>query len=257
MKLLQRYTINQYIYQSDICNVIKCHDEILDKDVAVKEIFEEFCSVDDFNNECTMIKMFECENSVKFLDSFKHCHCFYIVMEYYEETLFDSIICKGSISENECLKKFSKLIKVLINMHMNGYAHCDIKLENILIKNGDLVLADYGQSINFKSTIPACKRIGTSSYCPPEILKGDKFDENVDVYALGVTLYACLTGQFPFYGSNQYEYEINVIRSDPDIQQLKNNNVSNDTVQMIEKMLNKSSKNRPTIRDIEKCISTI
>jgi len=83
-------------------------------------------------------------------------------------------------------------------------SHRDIKPENILFdENMNAKLIDFGfacrsQSKNLNKTI-----CGTPSYTPPEIIKRTNYDaELVDVWSLSVTLYAMLTAQLPFEGSN-------------------------------------------------------
>ena len=81
----------------------------------------------------------------------------YILMEYVEGITLDKLAMRaGGIPEKALLYIFKKIIKILMSLHANGIAHCDIKPENILINSeGEVNLIDFGfaaelQSIGFK-----------------------------------------------------------------------------------------------------------
>lgn len=89
-------------------------------------------------------------------------------------------------------------------MHHQGYAHLDIKLENILLDEFyNIKLADFGSSLDLSQTNGYTHlRRGTKFYLPPEIENEDEEDESYngyssDVYTLGITLFLLLTGEFP------------------------------------------------------------
>lgn len=84
--------------------------------------------------------------------------------------------------------------------------HRDLKLENVLIKNGVVKIADFGlakkmesSSSNEHLTRSFC---GTKAYLAPEILMGSFYDYKVDIWSLGVLLFVMLFFKFPF-GSRQ------------------------------------------------------
>jgi serine/threonine-protein kinase len=78
-------------------------------------------------------------------------------------------------------------------MHLLGYAHCDIKPNNILRSDAGMVkVIDFGQSCRI-GTIK--ERIqGTPDYIAPEQVQRRPVDVKTDVFNLGATLYWCLTG---------------------------------------------------------------
>ena len=45
-------------------------------------------------------------------------------------------------------------------------------------------------------------RTGNINYCAPEIFSGGGYNVGIDVWAVGVVLYQCLTGKLPFYKEN-------------------------------------------------------
>ena len=81
--------------------------------------------------------------------------------------------------------------------------HRDIKLENVLLDRSCRIvkLIDFG----FSTCVPNDKKIklfcGTPSYMAPEIVMKEEFrGPPADIWALGVLLYALLSGKFPFKG---------------------------------------------------------
>jgi serine/threonine protein kinase len=97
---------------------------------------------------------------------------------------------------------FYQLIQAVSSLHNEaGYAHMDIKLENILISNeGLLKLCDFGLSTETNSQI--CRILGTQSYMAPEILTSTKQPCNAkltDIFSLGVLFYILAFGAPPFH----------------------------------------------------------
>lgn len=99
---------------------------------------------------------------------------------------------------------FSELFKVISHIHERNICHRDIKPENILFdaQNRRIKVIDFGIS---KKTFQRGSRrdmltiIGTSQFLAPEILLGGGYDERVDLWSIGVTLYFLVAKQTPFY----------------------------------------------------------
>ena len=79
--------------------------------------------------------------------------------------------------------------------------HGDLKLENLLVKDNKPVLADFGLARPFQPGKRFELIAGTQEYMAPEIWNGD-YDVTAEMWALGVILFALLSGQKPFSGSN-------------------------------------------------------
>ena len=96
---------------------------------------------------------------------------------------------------------FNQLVDGLGSMHNKaGYAHMDIKLENILISNdGHLKLCDFGLSTYISN--PVFKMFGTDAYMAPEIHNARIVPcdaRKADVFSLGVLFFIFAFGAPPF-----------------------------------------------------------
>jgi tRNA A-37 threonylcarbamoyl transferase component Bud32 len=93
-----------------------------------------------------------------------------------------------------------QLASGLMALHAAGTIHCDIKPENILVTaSGRVVVLDFGLAASSRSRRAAR---GTPAFMAPEQFVGE-VSEATDWYAVGVLLYASLTGRLPVAGSSR------------------------------------------------------
>ena len=130
-------------------------------------------------------------------------------MEYVEgDCLFDVAMKLGPLGEENAKALFSQLLDVMVYLDENQIAHCDLKLENIVVdKKMNLKLLDFGfaqdQNIDKLS-----KYRGTKTYMAPEIRNREIYDgTQADVFSAGVLLFILVVGNFPFtYASLKEPY---------------------------------------------------
>ncbi|BFZ62751.1 serine/threonine protein kinase [Saitoella coloradoensis] len=129
----------------------------------------------------------------------------YIVMELAPGgELFDLIIERQKLTENETRHIFLQLLTGLKYLHERNIVHRDIKPENILVMdkgNMSIRLADFGLAKIVGEDSFTTSLCGTPSYVAPEILVNTshrKYGHPVDVWSCGVVLYICLCGFPPF-----------------------------------------------------------
>jgi len=107
---------------------------------------------------------------------------------------------KKRLSEEESRSVFFQVLQAIDHLHGLGVAHRDIKLENVLfVDTKDIKLIDFG----FSTVCQPGKKLkvfcGTPSYMAPEIVRRTEYEgKPVDIWSLGIFLYALLCGCFPF-----------------------------------------------------------
>ena len=149
------------------------------------------------------------DHIVKYYNSYKEKDNFCIIMEYAGNVTLKQYIenhIKTNVNqfmEEEKVKNIVKQICLgLKEIHDSNIIHRDLKPENIFIdENNKLKIGDFGIS---KISKYAVTKKGTIGYMAPEMMFGDKYDNKVDIYALGCIIYELITLQ-NYYKDKTYE----------------------------------------------------
>lgn len=143
----------------------------------------------------------------------------YYVMEYLEgESLREFVSHKGKLSEQEMTAVLAPIADAVATLHRNNMTHLDIKPDNIMLvreKDGNIrpVLIDFGLSKHYGNDGNPTSTINTlgcsDGYSPAEQYMGiTSFSPESDIYALGATMYYCLTGKLPRKAAELREGEL-------------------------------------------------
>ncbi|KAJ4844138.1 SNF1- protein kinase catalytic subunit alpha kin10 [Turnera subulata] len=118
--------------------------------------------------------------------------------------LFDYIVVKGSLPEDEARKVFQQIISALAYCHTSMIVHRDLKPDNILLDSKcNVKLADFGFSNTLQDGHFLKTSCGSYNYAAPEVISGKWYaGPEVDVWSCGVILYALLCGTLPFDDEN-------------------------------------------------------
>lgn len=148
-------------------------------------------------------------NEFKTLSSIKHTHLIkvydfgllennipFFTMEIIEgDDLHNFLAQKNNIAKLPLI--IEQIISTLAYLHERKIIHSDIKPENVMIINRDdsysVKLLDFGLAA--ASGIDRKTISGTPRFLSPEILKEKEYSESSDLYALGMTLVECITGE--------------------------------------------------------------
>jgi len=128
----------------------------------------------------------------------------WVVMELVEgETLSDTIK-RGPVPSQRTAAIGRSIAQALAYVHQQGLVHRDVKPGNVLIGNDERVrLTDFGiaRLVDAARVTSTGMMVGTASYLAPEQVAGDPVGPAADVYALGLVLLECLSGQREYNGS--------------------------------------------------------
>ncbi|KAI0529010.1 hypothetical protein KFK09_001555 [Dendrobium nobile] len=129
----------------------------------------------------------------------------YVVMEYVKSgELFDYIVEKGRLQEDEARRFFQQIISGVEYCHRNMVVHRDLKPENLLLDSKcNVKIADFGLSNIMRDGHFLKTSCGSPNYAAPEVISGKLYaGPEVDVWSCGVILYALLCGTLPFDDEN-------------------------------------------------------
>ncbi|CAD6447890.1 605b355b-7eb9-4601-908d-2328416a551f [Sclerotinia trifoliorum] len=208
-KFLQKYTVLEKLGSGHYATVYLCVEKCTGQRFAVK-IFTrkhgagEKQRIEGLQQEIAILMGVSHPNMLCLKDTFDEPDATYLVLELAAEgELFNWIVKKGKLTEQETRKVFVQLFEGLKYLHERGIVHRDIKPENILMTDEDLhvKLADFGLSKIIGEASFTTTLCGTPSYVAPEILQDNncrRYTRAVDIWSLGVVLYICLCGFPPF-----------------------------------------------------------
>jgi serine/threonine protein kinase len=141
-------------------------------------------------------------NVVRVLNFFRANETVYMVMQYERGRTLQEHIQKhkGEIREAFVRNVFTRLLNGLREVHTQKLLHLDIKPSNIYLRtDGNPVLLDFGaarQALNYSG--PALKPMYTPGFAAPEQYKSpEEMGPWTDIYAVGASMYACLSGSSP------------------------------------------------------------
>ncbi|KAK2987759.1 hypothetical protein RJ640_016354, partial [Escallonia rubra] len=148
---------------------------------------------------------------------------FYMVLEYVE----GKWVCEGSgppggLGENTARKYLRDIVSGLMYLHAHNIVHGDIKPDNLLVTgSGTVKIGDFSVSQVFEDENDELRRSpGTPVFTAPECCLGLTYHgKAADTWAVGVTLYCMLLGNYPFLGDtlqDTYDKIVNNILSFPD-----------------------------------------
>jgi serine/threonine protein kinase len=113
----------------------------------------------------------------------------------------------GGMKESEAKKLIYQLLKALAYLHENHVCHRDIKLENILLMSHGITadnvrLGDFGFAATIVNGLVRGQPVDSLQYWAPELWNSTHHDEKVDIWAVGVIMFLCLTFRYPKMAEN-------------------------------------------------------
>lgn len=139
---------------------------------------------------------------VKNFDYFTDEFFEYIVMEYCEKDLLTFVNNTDILEESKVKEIFTQICFGIKFLHNHNIVHSDIKLENILLIQGKIKLADFGLSEIFNVNKREYVK-GSLHYSAPEVFIGVPIiGPSLDIWSLGIVLHALLTKKIPLILKN-------------------------------------------------------
>ncbi|KAJ9645390.1 hypothetical protein H2199_003398 [Coniosporium tulheliwenetii] len=134
------------------------------------------------------------------------------------DELYHYLSTHGPLEPAKVQRIFTQLVGAVAYVHSRSCVHRDLKLENILLdKHENVKLVDFGFTREYEGKASYLQTwCGTVCYSAPEMLKGEKYaGEKVDVWSLGIILYAMLCGELPFDEDDENDTKNKILKDEP------------------------------------------
>jgi serine/threonine protein kinase len=221
---LGNYDIVSKIAEGGMGTVYKARNRATGQIVALKVIAPATAKnpvlLQRFEREFLAAKVLDHPNVVKALD---YCGALphpFIVMEFVDGmSVGQRIELKGAYPEAEAVRIIKQVCDGLQGAHKQGLVHRDVKPDNILVtRDGVAKLTDMGLVKDLEGDLNLTRTgrgLGTPHYMAPEQFRNAKsVDVRGDIYSLGATLYAMVTGLVPFGNASPLDCWMKKIRNE-------------------------------------------
>ena len=192
-------------------------DRVLDKDVAVKILREQYATdpvfLARFTAEALHAARLSHPGLVTIFDSgLDHGTAFLVMEVVHGRTLQEELRSEGPFAVGRAVMVASDVCGVLEVAHRAGVVHRDIKPGNILISDdGSTRVFDFGiaRTEGSPALTQTATVIGTAAYISPEQAAGGRAEPQSDLYSVGCVLVEMLTGSPPFTSETRWQCSTN------------------------------------------------
>src|SRR5881296_1846200 len=193
-----------------MATVYLARDRKYDRPVALKVLRPELAAVlggERFLREIRLTAQLQHPHILTLIDSGEADGFLYYVMPYVEgESLRQRMEREGQLPLDEALRITRAIASALDFAHGRGVIHRDVKPENIMLHQGEPMVADFGIALAISSAgrerlTETGLSLGTPAYMSPEQASAEpKLDGRSDQYSLASVLYEMLAGEPPYTG---------------------------------------------------------
>jgi eukaryotic-like serine/threonine-protein kinase len=224
--LSDRYRLTTRIGGGGMGEVWRASDVVLGREVAVKVLTPAL------TEHATFVRRFQ--NEARAMATLRHPGVVdvydyglavvggrtisYLVMEYVPGESLDLILRRRPLSQARTMQLVAEVADALAAAHAQGIVHRDVKPGNLLVRpDGRVALGDFGiaHSASAGQLTATGAMLCSAGYCAPEMATASDVSPAVDVYALGVVAYECLTGRLPFDGDTPVQIIYKHLHSAP------------------------------------------
>ncbi|NCQ18127.1 MAG: hypothetical protein COZ80_01360 [Ignavibacteria bacterium CG_4_8_14_3_um_filter_37_9] len=204
---IQSYELIERVGIGGMGEVWKARHIISNEIVAIKSIFSEFSNDAAFRHrflqQTTTLEKLNHKNIVRITEFIEEPAALHLVMELIEGQTLDKLIGEeiGPIPFEKALPLFIQILEGISYAHKQRIVHRDLKPGKIFVTTENIIkITGYGVVRNegrVKSSQTGTKK-KTLFYKSPQQARGERVDEQCDIYSAGIILYEMLTGKLPF-----------------------------------------------------------
>ncbi|KAJ1473706.1 kinase-like domain-containing protein, partial [Baffinella frigidus] len=144
-------------------------------------------------------------NVVGYIESYMFERCLWVVMEYMDGGSITNLLQayqtkKLELSEAEMAGFLKGSLGAIAFLHSLARIHRDIKSDNVLVNSrGEVKMADFGFCVQLtQEKTQRHSMVGTPYWMAPELVRGMKYDQKVDIWSLGILLIEMAEGEPPW-----------------------------------------------------------
>ena len=206
---LGRFKLERKLGEGSTGTVFLAHDGLLKTKVALRVLNPILAQGETFeriSREVLMARQISHPGISRVFDLHQEKDLFFVTMEFIEGATLDSVVltCKV-IPALQAARLADEIAKALGAAHEQNLIHAGLTMSNIVLReDGQVSVLDFGLSStrDLAGTTGARAPAETIHYMAPEILSGQPATVQSDIYSLGVILYRCVTGRYPFQGKH-------------------------------------------------------
>ncbi|KAM8809925.1 uncharacterized protein ACNFOS_001365 [Eudromia elegans] len=208
-KQVGTYLVGKLINKGSFARVMEGLHVPTGEKVAIKVIDKKKAKQDSYilknmKREPRIHQMIKHPNVVQLYETLETDNSYYMVMELcLGGDLMDRLCDRKRLAEREVRRYTRQILSAVEHLHCHGIVHRDLKIENFLLdENNNIKIVDFGLSNTAKfaglSQELLNTQCGSPAYAAPELLAHRKYGPKVDVWSIGVSMFAMLTGTLPF-----------------------------------------------------------
>jgi serine/threonine protein kinase len=248
-----RYRLLEELGRGGMGVVWRGHDELLHRDVAVKEMHLPPGVADDARErlvaralrEARAVARIDSSAVVSVFDVVEQDGRPWIVMELLRGESLSSVLARGPLPPEEAARVGLGILDGLDVAHTAGVLHRDIKPSNVIVgPDGRVVLTDFGVATldSDPGDTTTGVVVGSPSYVAPERAHGHKPTPASDLWGLGATLYAAVEGRPPYDGDTA----MSILHAITTQQAPRCSQCAGPLADLVERLLDRDPARRPT-----------
>lgn len=234
---------------------VKLGEHHVSKEKVAIKVLEKDKIVDDgdkerVSREIQILKIIRHPNITQLYEIIEDDTKLYLIMEFASNgELFDYIVSKNRIRENESSRFYQQIIDGIEYVHSLNIVHRDLKPENLLLdEKMNIKIVDFGLSNLYKSGQLLKTACGSPCYAAPEMIAGKKYKPLcVDIWSSGVIMFALICGYLPFDDNDTQALYRKILKGEYSVPSF----VSNAACDLLKRVLCTDPDARYTIKEIK------
>ncbi|MFI6481687.1 serine/threonine-protein kinase [Nonomuraea sp. NPDC050663] len=218
--LAGRYRLMSELGRGGMGTVWHAHDELLDREVAIKEVAGSPVRLRRTEREARLAARLDHPNIAAVYDMVREAERLWIVMRLIHARTLGRVIAEdGPLPPSRVAAVGLDVLAALQAAHEAGIVHRDVKPDNILLpEGGGAVLTDFGIAASMGGDGELTQTdvvLGTPAFIAPERATGAPSGPAGDLWSLGATLYTAVEGRQPFARANGMATLVAVVHDPP------------------------------------------